>query len=141
MRSFIGAILILITLQASGQRVLVSATGEMTVAGYEGGGVISIEGKSAWKVGVFYQKSLFLQKEYETSTNAFWGMITCVPLAKSEKVNFHGVVRAGFANEIFFVVTPGFETTVRLGNNLSFGAGLSIRKTYPSASMKINFVL
>jgi hypothetical protein len=141
MKSILCAVLALITVRVSAQTAIASFIGEMTVAGYEGGAAISYENKRAWRIGVFYQVAVLPQEMQIKTQNSFLGLVTSVPVAKSEKVNFHGVIRTGLVNRTFVVATPGLETTVRLGKNFSFGAGLSIRKTYPSALVKLSIEL
>ncbi len=140
MKSLFSIGFVLLALHGFGQRIIVSGITEMTVAGYEVGGVISYESKGAWRTGAFYQQSLPTRSEF-ANRNTFWGLINSIPLVKTEKLKFYGVVRTGMVNQKFFVLTPGLETDLSVGNNLSIGAGFSIRKTYPSASLKINFIL
>lgn len=140
MKSLFSIGFVLLALHGFGQRVIVSAATEMTVAGYEAGGVISYKSKGSWRTGVFYQQSLPTRTEF-ASTNTFWGLVNSIPLVKTEKLKFYGVIRTGMVNQKFFVLTPGLETDLSVGNYFSVGAGFAIRKTYPSASLKINFIL
>ena len=76
-----------------------------------------------------------------TVTNPFFGILVHAPFVKTDKVSFYGTLRTGVVNRYFAVCVPGLETDLKLSNALSLGVGVSVRMTYPSASLKLNIRL
>jgi hypothetical protein len=134
-------LLILPALQTKGQKLVVSAISEMTVYGYQGGGILSFQNKHYWRFGAFYQAPIRVRKNERGPKNEFLGLVTAIPLAKTDKIIFYGVGRGGVIDKTFMVFTPGLDTEVKIGDNISLCAGMSIRNTYPSVLLKINFML
>jgi hypothetical protein len=141
MRCLVFILILLASVEANSQSLVVSAVTELTVAGYEAGGILSFENKRSWRLGAFYQTSLIFANQEQKSGNLFYGIMMSAPLVRSEKVNFSATARPGIVNKQFYVISPGFETDCKVGKDFSVGIGLSIRKTYPSATLKINFLL
>jgi hypothetical protein len=141
MKSLVVILFLMAGLEASSQSFVISAVSELTVAGYEAGGMLSFANKRNWRAGFFYQSSLIFANHEQKSENLFYGIMMSAPLIRSEKINFYATVRPGIVNKQFYVISPGFETECKVGKNLSVGIGLGIRKTYPSATLKINYLL
>jgi len=118
------------------QDLLLSAQAESTVAGMQAGATVMYETKKMWALGSFYQRSTSPSIEHQ-ETNSFYGGQFQFPLVRAKRISFLGTVRAGFANNKFFVLAPGFETRINLGSRFAVGVGTSMRMNYPSVSLKL----
>lgn len=132
------AVTVLVTLDVEAQYLVISPVAEKTVIGWQYGSIVSFQKKSLWSFGVFYQKHFMDAADVATSGNLFYGIMVNAPLVKADKINFYFNTRAGLTNNRFIVVVPGLETELKLGRALSLSTLISVRMTYPSASLKVN---
>jgi hypothetical protein len=126
---------------ANAQHVLLVPTIEKAVGGNQYGSQLLFEAKNKWSFGGFYQTSLQLHPDGGQTLNAFYGFAINAPLVKSDKINFYFNVRGGVVNRQFLVVVPGLETKLKISKRLGVSALMSVRMTYPSASLKIYITL
>ena len=126
---------------ANAQHVLFVPTIEKTVAGNQYGAQLLFETKGEWSFGGFYQASLQNNSEGTQTSNPFYGIAVNAPLIKSDRIGFLFNARGGVVNQHFVVVTPGLETRLKISNVMSIATLMSIRMTYPSASLKIYFTI
>ena len=126
---------------ANAQHVLVVPTIEKTVGGNQYGSQLLFELKNQWSFGGFYQTSLRLNQDREQTLNAFYGVAINAPLLKTDKINFFFNVRGGVVNQHFLIVAPGLETKLKISRRIDVSTLMSVRMSYPSASLKIYFIL
>jgi len=126
---------------AHSQQVVVTASGEKTVSGWQYGGALSFRTKNQWNFGGFYQQDFLTKPEKDSQPNNFYGLTMNIPVAKCEKLVFCFNTRLGLANRHFIVLVPGLETEVNLSERFSFSALMSVRMSYPSAALKLNVKL
>jgi len=126
---------------ANAQHVLLVPTIEKAVGGNQYGSQLLFEVKNQWSFGGFYQTSLRLNPDGEQTLNEFYGVAINAPLVKSDKINFYFNVRGGVVNQHFLVVVPGLETKLKISRRLGVSTLMSVRMTYPSASLKIYITL
>src|SRR5258708_18701872 len=124
--------------QSRKPHIMVSAILEKTIVEKQAGGSICWQLPSLWRIGGFYQSTI--DNRVEGTENAtFWGALLAAPIVKSGKLNFYLTIRSGYANNIFFVTTPGLLTEIKISQWLSLDTGVSIRKGYLSANTSLNF--
>jgi hypothetical protein len=119
-------------------KIIMSVLLEKTIVEKQAGGSVYLQRPSLWRIGGFYQSTIDNRVE-GTVNSTFWGAIVAAPIVKSGKMNFFLTMRAGVANKIFYVVTPGILTEIKVTQRLSFDVGVSIRKGYQSALTSLNF--
>lgn len=119
------------------QHALFSPYIEKTVAGSQYGSQLLFELKSKWSFGGFYQESM-KRSEGDNSLYPFYGATINAPVMKTQRIKFFFNVRAGFVNNYFFAVAPGFETKLSFSNRLSVSLLSSIRMQSPSTALRIN---
>lgn len=121
-------------------RMMMSVIMEKTIVEKQAGGQIFIQRPSLWRIGGFYQTTI--DNRVEGIPNAtLWGAMVAAPLVKSQKMNFYLTVRAGMANNMFFVMTPGLLTEIKVFQRWSIDVGMSVRKGYAAVNTGINFKL
>jgi hypothetical protein len=124
------------------QTVRLSAGVEKTAIKSLYGGRLTLESKSKWGVGAFFQNS-FLRQPHESGklSGAFYGVLFQVPFAKTDKIDFFAIARLGFVNVNYFVAVPGFETRIKTLGQLSTFFGMGYRSGYPSISAGLSHPL
>lgn len=125
---------------AFGQDLVSALQVEYTVAGLQYGGSLMYEAKSKLGLGFFYQAPIGSLEDAHIK-DQFYGVITQIPLAKSEKILFAANLRAGLVNDQFLVVVPGLETNINISKRIGIAFGMSLRMNYPSVSTKITLKL
>ena len=130
------AILLLTAASAVGQHMVSALQVEYTVTGPQYGTSLTLESKSQWGVGVFYQAAVKPADDNLWNDRFYGARIQC-PLVKSERISFLAVLRGGLVNEKFMVVVPGLETSLTLGKRIAVHFGMSMRMSYPSLSSKV----
>ena len=120
------------------QKVYISAGVEKTATRCLYGGALTLELKSKWGVGAFFQNS-FLQRpnEFKRGKDTFFGILGQIPLAKTEKIDFFATARLGFVDETYLVAVPGLETRIKTFRKLSTVFGMGYRSGYPAVALKL----
>jgi hypothetical protein len=129
-----------ISLQA--QSVITNLSAEKNVKGCSYRGALGYEFSRPWAIGGFYElTSPTTFQEEKKLVDPFYGVYVQTPLVSSERILVSAVLRAGFINKNFFVITPAVETRIRVFSQtfIVFGAGL--RHGYTSASIGIGHKL
>ena len=126
---------------ANAQHVLVVPAIEKTVAGNQYGFQLLFESKYQWSFGGFYQTSWQQTAEGVHAVNPFYGLTVNAPVIKSNQINFYLNIRGGVVNQHFLVVAPGLETSVKVSRWIRISTLMSVRMSYPSASLKIYITL
>jgi hypothetical protein len=126
---------------ANGQRIILVSTIEKTVVGNQYGLQLLLQTKSQWNFGGFYQTAWQQTTEGVQTVNPFYGICVNAPLAKSDKINFYFNLRGGVVNQFFLAVAPGLETKLKISKIIGISTLMSIRMSYPSASLKIYITL
>ena len=126
---------------ANAQHVMLVPTIEKTVACSQYGSQLLLETKGHWSFGAFYQTSWQQTVEGIQTVNPFYGITINAPLIKSDRINFYFNIRGGIVNQHFFVIAPGLETKLKISKRLGVSTLMSVRMTYPSASLKIYITL
>lgn len=134
--SIVSVILLLTTVSAKAQGILLFPQTEKTVAGYQYGAALLAENKKLWGIGAFYQAGINSQGEMQPK-DPFYGVMISAPVMKTDKVSFFGTLRAGFVNEDYAVVVPGLETRLSVTNRIGASFGMGLRMGYPSVSGKL----
>lgn len=131
-------LLILIpAINGQAQSFTVSAGLEKTVANTESQLMLGYQTKKQWVMGTFYQHN-FSQFTNEGSTGhySWYGVFVGLPLAKSEKLSFHALLRTGLMERQFVVIVPSLETNIKVSNRLAVCVASSLRKGHPAFSIK-----
>jgi hypothetical protein len=118
------------------QDLLLGVHSEVTVAGAQHGGLLSIESKKKFALGVLYQQEFRVRPEQE-HINTLRAVQLQAPIVRSEKLSLLGNIRVGQANQKFLVVIPGVETRWSITKNSGISLGMSLRMGYPSISGRI----
>lgn len=132
---------LLVAISGFAQKVSFSPLTEKTTLGLQYGSSLSYQTASKWGLGVFYQASIQKNEKGISQENPFYGLIVNIPLGRSEKVNVYAHTRVGIVNNLFFVLTPGLESELKISNHLSISGIMSFRMGNPSAIMQLNFKL
>lgn len=124
-------------------QTLVLSTGiEKTVADTEAQFMMGYQSKKQWTIGSFYQNSLNQFNNESNREQSYWyGAFTTLSIAKSEKISFYAMVRAGLLNEQFAVIVPSLETKIKVSKWFSVGVASSYRQGHPAFSIKTQFSL
>lgn len=136
----IRALIIALLLHSGGialaQRLEISAGAEKTAIGSSVSARFGLSQRYKVQGGVFFQTGRNRgPAEFAFQKYDFAGGYLHLPLATSDKLIFGVLVYGGLVNNEFFVVTPAFETRVRVfpGAGVLFGCGY--RYGYPSAQV------
>jgi hypothetical protein len=124
---------------AKAQILNVSAGIEKTAVRCLYGGELTFETKRKWGLGLFYQTA-FLQetKEVRDSDDTFYGLLSQVPLAKTETIDFFATARLGMVSGSYFVAVPGLETRIKTWRKLSTILSMGYRVGYPAIGLKLS---
>ena len=124
---------------AKGQNLHVCLGVEKTAKRALYGGILMLENRKKFAVGVAYQAYISndAKKEIKLS-DIFYGVAFQAPIAKTEKIDFFATVRLGLVNENFFVALPGLETRIKAWRNLSTTFCMGYRVGYPSLGLKLS---
>lgn len=136
-------IFLLLSAFATQAQTLVLSTGvEKTVADTESQFMMGYQSKKQWAIGTFYQNSLNKFISESNRDQSYWyGAFTTLSIAKSEKISFHAMLRAGLLDEQFVVIVPSLETKIKVSKWFSVGVASSYRQGYPAFSIKTQFSL
>ncbi len=136
-RKILLAILFVTPVLLSAQQLVVSPMAEKTINSYQYGSSVSVEVKSQWRFGGFYQTSLSRQEQIRPHEH-FWGVMVSAPLMKADRITFYSNVRIGIVNKYFLVMCPAVVTELKISKRFNINVGMSIRKGYLSAQTSLN---
>jgi hypothetical protein len=135
-------ILLFASTVTQGQTLVLSTGVEKTVADTESQFMMGYQSKKQWAIGTFYQNSLNKFINENTNKQSYWyGAFTTLSIAKSEKISFYAMLRAGLMSEQFVVVVPSLETKIKVSKWLAVGVASSYRQGYPAFSIKTQISL
>jgi hypothetical protein len=135
-------ILVLSCANAMSQSISTTLSAEKTVRGCGYTGQLGFEFRKPWGIGGFYQlvsPSNFTEKK--KFVDPFYGIYLQAPLMSSQRLLFNFVLRTGFVNKNFLVVTPALETRLHIRQRINLVFGMGLRHGYPSASGGLNYKL
>jgi hypothetical protein len=127
--------LVLMAYAVKSQDLTLAIQFENTVAGAQSGATMMYETKGAFAIGGFYQRDIQPSRELH-ALNAFYGAQIQVPLVRSERLLFAGILRTGLVNE-FVVVVPGLETRINIRKRFAVAISSSMRMNYAALSGKV----
>ena len=142
MKSIAILILVLSGSTAMCQSISTTLSAEKTVRGCGYTGHLGFEFRKPWAIGGFYQMvspSNFSEKK--KLVDPFYGVYLQAPLMASQRLLFSFVLRTGFVNRNFLIVTPALETRLLIRQRINLVFGMGLRHGYPSASGGLNYKL
>jgi hypothetical protein len=136
-------IILLFSASAIQAQTLVLSTGiEKSVADMESQFMMGYQSKKQRSIGTFYQNGInrFISENNHEQSN-WYGVFTALPIAKSEKISVHAMLRTGLMDQQFVVIAPSLETKIKVSKWLAVGVASSYRQGYPAFSIKTQFSL
>ena len=141
MRTFL-FILLILPAAAVAQRINVQGKIEQTAkgAGYESG--LGFEFRSRFVAGVFYQTKSWREVDHlAEKSDTYYGCYAHIPIVRDKRLMLGAVIRGGFINKNFFVITPALETRVDVSSRFGIITGLSYRQGYPAGTLALMYSL